>query len=68
MICIRCGKDYEYTVPEATHPGDNTEIASAEYCAGCNAFIMNIVFRESSAYRTKHPHDPYRGGTKDGNS
>lgn len=60
--CLRCGKDFDDPVPEITYPEGIREIATKEYCAGCNAFVMSIVFRESSAYKQKHPIDPLRGG------
>ena len=62
--CKRCGAEFSDPVPEVSVPEDNTEIACSEWCAGCNAFVMSIVFRESSAYRKGKGElvDPSRGG------
>lgn len=62
--CRRCGKEFDSPVPEVTYPGGIVEIASHEWCAECNAFAMNIVYRWSSAYRVdpKNLVDPVRGG------
>ena len=57
-VCKRCGKPYTNPMPEITYPDGVCEIATTEYCAGCNAFLMNVLFRWSSAYRVKHPVDP----------
>ncbi len=51
MICKRCGKEFEDSVPPVTRPDGNHEIACWEWCADCNAHVMSIIFRESSAYR-----------------
>lgn len=50
MICKRCGKEYEDPYPEIVGEGVNYEIATLEYCADCNALVMTLVHRESSAY------------------
>lgn len=60
--CRRCGREFDNSVPEVTYPKGIHEIATSEWCAECNVFTMSIVFRESSAYKTRRLHDPMKGG------
>ncbi len=62
--CRRCGVEFDDPVPENSIPSGNTDIASAEWCADCNTFVMSVVFRESSVYRKGKGElfDPLKGG------
>lgn len=60
--CRRCGAEYDSPVPEVTYPEGNHEIATTEWCDNCNALIMSVIFRESSAYRPTKLFDPLKGG------
>jgi len=62
MICLRCGREFDNSVPEVTVPDGRRDIATSEWCAECNAFAMNILLRWASAYKVEHPFDPVRGG------
>ncbi len=62
MKCLRCGKEYDDPVPEIIQPDGVTEIATREWCAGCNAFAMSIVYRGRSAYSKPVFYDPSKGG------
>jgi len=57
MECKRCHKEFENPVPEVTYPEGIHEIASKEWCAACNALVMSIVYRESSAYNIFKTHE-----------
>lgn len=60
-VCRRCNREFDSPVPEITNPDNpNYEIACSEWCPACNALAMSVVFRESSAYRTKQLYDPMR--------
>lgn len=63
--CRRCGREFDNPVPEVTYPKGSHEVACAEWCADCNAFVMNIVYREFTAYMRKKGslYDPVRGGS-----
>ena len=50
MECLRCTKEFEKSVPKVTNPKGVKEIATREYCAECNAFVMSILYRGNSAY------------------
>ncbi len=65
-ICKRCGREYDNPVPPITNtdPNFNREIATADWCAGCNAFVASIVHRGRSAYQQYPMCDPTKGGTK----
>ena len=62
MKCLRCDREFDNPIPEVTDPNGRYEIATSEWCAGCNAFTMSVLLRWASAYRVKHPIDPVRGG------
>lgn len=61
-LCRRCGREFTNPTPEVKEPGGRTEIACVGWCSDCNALTMSVLFREISAYRTKHLVDPLRGG------
>ncbi len=60
MKCLRCRCNFENPVPPVTDPGGFNEIACKEWCPECNTLAMSVIFRESSAYRTKELTDPLR--------
>lgn len=60
MKCLRCKRDFENPVPSVTNADGNMEIACRDWCPDCNTLAMSIIFRESSAYRTKELYDPLR--------
>ncbi len=64
--CRRCGREFDNPVPEITRPDGNPEIATSEWCADCNALIMTVVHRESTAYKKTPLVDPMRtkGGSR----
>ncbi len=49
-ICKRCDKKYKSPFPLAQNVGGFLEIATKEWCANCNAFVMHIIYRDRSAY------------------
>ena len=52
MKCLRCGKSFINSVPTITNSGTLAvkDIMTKKWCADCNQFCSNILFRESSAY------------------
>jgi len=59
--CKRCGQEFENPNPTICNPIGNPEIATSEWCAGCNKLTMTVVFRDASAYYEKGPlFDPLR--------
>ena len=53
LICLRCGKEFNNSVPKITNSKGFTEIATNEWCSDCNNLCMNLVFREGTAYKVK---------------
>ena len=53
MKCLRCGKDFETPYPEIVYPELDREIACVEWCPECNALVVNVVHRGSSAYKSR---------------
>lgn len=62
--CRRCGAEFTDPTPKVTKPDGIPDIACKEWCPGCNSFVMNIIFRGSSAYDVPKQSliDPTRGG------
>jgi hypothetical protein len=62
--CRRCGVKFTDPCPVVTNDEGIPEIASMEWCADCNQYVMNIVFRYGSAYKASPGtlNDPFRGG------
>lgn len=62
--CRRCGTEFTDPRPIVTNDEGIPEIASKEWCADCNKYVMNVVFRHNSAYRASPGtlKDPFRGG------
>ena len=67
MICKRCGRLYTCPDPPIVSDGEVTEIATTDWCADCNAYVMTVLYRGRSAFGPKHPinlYDPikHKGG------
>ncbi len=60
MECRRCKADFDNPVPPVTQSDGIEEIACKEWCPECNTLAMSVIFRESSAYRTRELTDPLR--------
>jgi hypothetical protein len=67
--CRRCGVEFTDPRPVVTNDEGIPEIASIEWCADCNQYVMNVVSRHNSAYKVDPGtlKDLFRGGER-GNS